>query len=29
VSVQVSVFVAYFAIVFALGWYSLRVTRDE
>jgi hypothetical protein len=29
VSIQVAVFLAYFAIVFALGWYSLRVTRDE
>lgn len=28
-SLQVGVFLAYFAVVFAIGWYSLRATRDE
>lgn len=26
---QIAVFVAYFVVVFAIGWYSLRLTRDE
>lgn len=28
-SVQVQVFVAYFVVVFAIGWYSMRATSDE
>lgn len=28
-TVQVAVFVVYFVVVFAIGWYSLRATRDE
>ena len=28
-SAQVGVFVGYFVVVFAIGWYSLRATRDE
>lgn len=28
-SVQVAVFLAYFLVVFAIGWYSLRLTRSE
>ncbi len=28
-SVPAAVFIAYFLIVFAIGWYSLRQTRDE
>ena len=26
---QMWVFVGYFAVVFALGWYALRATRNE
>lgn len=28
-SVQVAVFITYFFVVFLIGWYSLRATRDE
>jgi SSS family transporter len=29
VSVQIQVFLGYFVVVFAIGWYSMRATRDE
>lgn len=28
-TIQMWVFIAYFGVVFAIGWYSLRATRDE
>ena len=28
-TIQVWIFLAYFAVVFAIGWYSLRATKDE
>jgi SSS family transporter len=28
-SVQVQIFLAYFVVVFAIGWYSMRATHDE
>ena len=28
-TVQMWVFSAYFLVVFAIGWYSLRATKDE